>query len=566
MRFVCGVGVAALIGLTAAPVLAQSAKAAKHMIAAADPRAAAAGLEMLRAGGGAVDAAVAAVLVLAVVEPQSSGLGGGAFLLHFDAKSGTTLAYDGRETAPAAATPDMFLGPDGKPRPFMEAVVGGLAVGTPGLVRMLERAHRDHGRLPWGRLFVPAVQLAGAGFIVSPRLESSIAQDRALATFAETRQYFFTPDGVPRRAGSRLSNQPIADVFAALARDGADAFYRGTIAADIVGAVTTAPRNPGRLAYADLAGYEARVREPVCGPYRRYRVCSMPPPSSGGVALLQTLALLERFELRRLRPTSAEAVHLMAEASRLAFADRARYLGDPEHVAVPVADLLDPAYLRGRGALIDPGRSRGRAIAGTLPERRGERFVPAEAAEIPATSHLAVIDAEGNAVSLTASIEGPFGAKLMVRGFLLNNQLTDFAFAPEGEDGRRAANAPAPGKRPLSSMAPTLVFDESGRLRLAVGSQGGSRIIGFVAKMTVGVLDWDLDIQSAIDLPHYLNRNGATELEADTPLVPLKSALEALGHEIQLQPINSGQQGLAITASGIEGGADRRREGVALGD
>ncbi|MSP51904.1 MAG: gamma-glutamyltransferase [Alphaproteobacteria bacterium] len=560
-----GLAFSSLVGLIASGVSAAPATATRQMIAAADPRAAQAGLDTLRAGGSAVDAAIAAALVLALVEPQSSGIGGGAFLLHFDARSKEINAYDGRETAPAAATADMFVNPDGKSKSFFDAVVGGLSVGTPGLLRLFELVHAKHGRLPWDRLFVAAIALAEGGFVVSPRLESSIVADKALPTFADTRLYFFTPDGLPRKAGTRLSNQPLADVLAYVARDGANAFYSGAIAADIVSAVATAPRNPGRLAYSDLTTYRAIAREPVCGSYRTYRVCGMPPPSSGGIAVLQILRLLERFEINRLPPSSIESVHLIAEAHRLAFADRARFLGDPDVVPVPVAELLDPVYLQGRSALIQPRRSLGRASAGVLPERRGELFAPAEAGEIPSTSHLSVIDADGNAVAMTASIEGGFGAKLMVRGFLLNNQLTDFAFqAAEGD--RTVANAVGPRKRPLSSMAPTLVFDNQGRLRLAAGSQGGSRIIPFVTKLTIGVLDWNLDVQAAIDLPHFVNRNGATELEADTPIAVLKGGLEALGHEVTVHAIDSGQQGLAVTPSGIEGGADRRREGVAVGD
>ena len=531
------------------------------MVAAANPLAAQAGLEILRAGGSAVDAAIAASLVLNLVEPQSSGIGGGAFLLHYDGRSGDIAAYDGRETAPAAATPQLFLRPDGEPMDFWEAVVGGRSVGVPGLVRMFELAHAAHGRLPWARLFAPAIRLAEEGFAVSPRLHALIAGDDYLMTDPAAAAYFHDPSGAPLAVGTRLHNPAFAETLRHLARDGADAFYTGPVAEAIVAAVHGAARNPGQLSLADLAGYTAKKRAPVCAPYRTWRVCGMPPPTSGGVAVLQILGILEGFDLPALAPDSAAAWHLIAEASRLAFADRNRFLADADFEPVPVGDLLDPAYLARRRALISPDASLGEAQPG-LPTQNGA--MPVQHAP-PSTSHLSVVDADGNAVSMTASIESAFGARLMAAGFMLNNELTDFSFRPEA-DGRPVANRVAPGKRPRSSMSPTLVLDARGKLALAVGSPGGSRIIGYVVKSLVAALDWGLDIQAAIDLPNVVNRNGATDVEEGEASSALAAGLAALGHEVTVRPLTSGLHGIAVSADGLSGGADPRREGVALGD
>ncbi len=544
-----------------APLAGAEAPDPRQMVATAHPLATEAGLDILRAGGGAIDAAVAAHMVLTLVEPQSSGIGGGGFLLHYDGAGGVS-AYDGRETAPAAAGPDMFLRPDGMPMAFYEAAVGGLAVGVPGTVRMLALAHRRHGRLPWARLFLPAIRLAEEGFPVSARLARQIADDEHLRRFPATAAYFY-PGGKSLSAGARLRNPVLAATLRAVAAD-PDAFYRGPIAADIVAAVQSATGNPGRLAAVDMAGYRAVERAALCRPYRRWTVCGMPPPSSGGIAVLQILGLLQGFDMAAQGPGSVEAVHLIAEASRLAFADRNRYVADADFVPVPVEGLLRQDYLAARARAISPARRMDEALPGT-PVGALSGAAPAPAAEPPSTSHLAVVDAEGEAVSFTASIESAFGARLMVGGFLLNNQLTDFAFRPAA-DGRAVANRVEPGKRPRSSMSPTLVLDERGRLRLAIGSPGGANIIGYVAKTLIGVLDWGLAVDAAIALPNFVNRGGVTELEAGTPLESIAAPLRKLGHEVELVALTSGLQGIEATLDGrLVGGADPRREGVALG-
>ena len=545
---------------------AAPARARHYMIAAANPHAARAGLEILRAGGGAIDAAIAAQMVLNLVEPQSSGIGGGGFLLYYDAARGETVAFDGRETAPAAATPALFLDDQGRPLGFFDAVIGGRSVGVPGVLAMLEKAHARYGRLPWARLFAPAIALAEKGFPISPRLNELIGKAPGLDRFAATRAYFLTPDGAPKPVGTRLRNPALAETLRLIAAEGSAPFYRGAIAADIVAAVRGAAGNPGGMTRADLAAYRARALPPVCAPYRAWRVCGMGLPSSGGITTLQILGLIEGFDLAALAPGSVEAVHLIAEASRLAFADRGRYLADDAFVRVPVAGLLDRGYLAARAALIDPARAMtGPAAPGAPPESAGLDLAPGDAALGRSTTHLSVIDGEGNAVSFTSSIESAFGSRLMVRGFLLNNQLTDFSFRPE-IDGAPVANRVEPGKRPRSSMAPTLVFDRSGGLVLAIGSPGGSRIIGYVTEALVAFLDWGLDVRAAVALPHFVNRNGATDLEAGTPLVAIADALEARGHEVRIRPLNSGLHGIAVRGGGLEGGADPRREGVALGD
>ena len=550
------VGMAQGAGAEPAPARAQ-----RHMVAAANPLAAQAGLEILRAGGSALDAAIATQLVLNLVEPQSSGLGGGAFLLHYEAASREVSAYDGRETAPAAATPELFLTPEGEPMKFWDAVVGGRSVGVPGLARMLELAHREHGRLPWAALFRPAIELAERGFPVSPRLHGLIARDKHLKTFPDTAAYFHDATGAPPAVGSLLKNPAFAQTLRRIAEGGADAFYRGPIAAAVVAKVRGAARNPGAMSLDDLAAYRAKRRAPVCAPYRVWRVCGMAPPTSGGVAVLQILGVLEHFDLAKLEPNSAPAVHLIAEASRLAFADRGRFLADSDFVEVPLERLLDRDYLKGRAALISPAASLGQARPG-LPAQNGA--MPAQA-EPPSTSHLVVVDGAGNAVSMTSSIESGFGSRLMAGGFLLNNELTDFSFRPEAE-GRPVANRVEPGKRPRSSMSPMLVLDAEGRLVLAIGSPGGSRIIGYVARALVAALDWGLDPQAAVALPHAINRNGPTDLEEGTALAALKPALEALGHRVRIRAMTSGLHAIAVTADGLEGGADPRREGVAVGD
>ena len=536
----------------------------RHIVVAANPLAAAAGREILRAGGSAVDAAIAVQAVLTLVEPQSSGIGGGAFLVSYDKASGAVETYDGRETAPAATTNKLLTDDKGQPLPFREAMTGGLAVGVPGTLRMLELAHHEHGKLPWAKLFAPAIMLADQGFAISPRLyEEGRQQEARLARIRSTASYLLGPDRRFKPMGTVLKNPELAEVLRAVAAYGAEAFYTGPIAADIAAAVTSSAVRPGAMTIADLAGYKAVKREPVCAPYRAHRVCGMGPPSSGGVTTLEILGLLERFEMGRLAPNSLEAVHLFAEASKLAYADRAQYLGDPGFVPVPVAGLLDPGYLDARSRLIDAARANGPATAGA--PRAATAFAPGEMVPVHSTSHMSIVDDAGDAVAMTTSIQTTFGSGVMVRGFMLNNELTDFAFRGE-VDGRAVANAAGGGRRPLSSMAPTVVFDKDNRLELVAGSPGGVWIIGYVTQALIAMIDWNLDARAAASLPHALNRNGATELEDGTSLAALAPRLQAIGHEVAMRNLESGLALIRVTPRGLEGGADPRREGAALGD
>ncbi|HJN23259.1 MAG TPA: gamma-glutamyltransferase [Rhodospirillales bacterium] len=547
------------------PLPSEPTRGKRHMIAAAHPLAARAGREILRAGGSAVDAAIAAEMVLTLVEPQSSGIGGGGFMLHYAAESGEVGVYDGRETAPQAANPHMFLDGQGEPRAFAQVVPGGLSVAVPGLLRFLEMAHGEHGRLPWAKLFEPAIELALKGFPVSPRLHELIARDKHLKSFAQTGAYFFDPEDKPKAVGALLVNKPLAETLRLIAQHGADAFYTGPIAEDIVKAVNGAKRNPGAMTMADLAGYEAKRRQAACLFYRLWLACGAPPPSAGGITTLQILGILQRFDLAALEPGSVEAVHLIAEASRLAFADRDLYIADPDFAAVPAAGMLDPGYLELRAKEISLGASLGVARPGMPAAGADLGRAPGDGGDGLSTTHVSVIDGDGNAVAMTTSIENVFGSRLMVRGFLLNNQMTDFSFLPN-KGGAPVANRVAAGKRPRSSMAPTLVLDGQGRMVMTLGSPGGPWIIGYVAKTMVAVLDWKLNIQEAIDLANFSNRNGVTELERHTPLAALRAVLEKLGHEIRTKPLTSGLHGIVITGEGLTGGADRRRQGVALGD
>ncbi len=541
----------------------EAVRTQKYMAVSANPLASEAGREILRRGGSAVDAAIAVQMVLGLVEPQSSGIGGGAFLVYYDAKTKEIHTYDGREMAPAAAKPDRFLGKDGKPLQFYEAVVGGKSVGVPGTLRMLEMAHKNYGKLPWSQVFQPAIRVAEQGFRISPRLHALLSKEPFLPRIEPTRSYFYQPDGKPKPVGTKLVNQPYAEVLRQIARRGADAFYKGEIARDIVGTVTKAAVS-GDLTTADLAGYQAKERKPVCGVYRVYKVCGMGPPTSGGLTVLQILGILEKFNLAALKPDSVEAVHLFSEAGRLAYADRGLYMADADFVPVPMEELIDPEYLQRRAALIDPKRSMGEAKPGELSSQQAHNWGQDDSRELPSTSHLAIVDGLGNAVSMTSSIEDAFGSRLMVRGFLLNNELTDFSFSPT-VDGKLVANRVEPGKRPRSSMAPMMVFDRNGKLVMVVGSAGGSRIINYVAKALVGVLDWKLDSQQALSLPNFGSLNGPTELEADTKIAQLKPALEAMGHSVQVVVQTSGLQAIVLSDKGLVGGADPRREGAALG-
>ena len=537
---------------------------AKHyMVAAANPLAVEAGLRMLERGGNAIDAMVAVQLALNLVEPSSSGLGGGAFLLYYDAKERRIHAIDGREVAPAAATPQLFVGADGKPMPFMQGRIGGRSVGVPGTPRLLEVAHLRYGKLPWKTLFDPAIELAEKGFPVSPRFHRLVGEDKGLSDEPAARAYFFDGKGEPKAVGTTIRNPEFAATLRKIAAQGADAYYTGEVARDMVAAVH-AHRNPGTLAMEDLAAYRVRDVEALCGMYRAYRLCGMPPSSSGGIAVLQILGELSRFDMAAMRPNSAEALHVVSEAERLAFADRNKYVADDRFVDVPVEGLVDPGYLRGRSQLIAADKSMGKAEAGQ-PQGVKVAYDDDPVDEIPGTTQISIIDRDGNAVSMTTTIEAFFGSRIMVHGFLLNNELTDFNFLPV-EDGVGVANSVAPGKRPRSSMAPFLVFDgRTGDLDMTVGSPGGSLIIGYVAKVLVGLIDWKMDMQSAIDLPNFGSRNGPTEIERGTVLETVVPTLKSMGHPVSVIDMTSGIQGIRRTREGLEGGADPRREGVARG-
>ena len=541
------------------------AVAERHMVSAANPHAAAAGLQILRAGGSATDAAIATALVLNLVEPQSSGIGGGAFIVHFARETRAVTTYDGRETAPAAARPDRFLRDD-QPMPFPTAVKSGLSVGVPGLVRLMAHAHGKHGRLPWRDLFAPAIGLAREGFEVSPRLHLLLSWYGAESFAPPARGYFFTRNGAPWPVGHRLTNPELADTFEAIAEHGADAFYTGAIAERIVAAVRSAPNAAGDMTGEDLAGYRVVERPPVCFGYRGRSVCGMGPPSSGALTLGQTLGLLAPFEevADRQSAMRAPALHLLAESQRLAYADRDRYIADPDFVAIP-RGMLDEAYLARRRAAIARERAMARPQAGEPP---GASVPSGRDATIErgGTTHLSVVDGEGNAVAMTATIEGAFGSGLWAAGFLLNNELTDFSFRPRDAQGRAIANRVEGGKRPRSSMAPTIVLDRDGDMEIVLGSPGGNRIILYVAKALVAMLDWGMDAREAATLLNLGSRGATFEIEIAGEAIWPALAMKARGHTIAPDLMTSGLHIIARRDGRLEGSADPRREGVALGD
>ena len=542
----------------------KSAVSTKYMISTANPLATKAGLEMLRVGGSAVDATIAAQMVLSLVEPQSSGIGGGAFLMHFDASRSRVESYDGRETAPHSAHAKMFI-KNGKRMKFMQAAAGGTSVGVPGLVRMLGLAHREHGKLPWRHLFRPAIKLAETGFAISPRLAKLLGREKILRKTPAALGYFYTEGGKNQPIGTLIKNEALAKTLRKIADNGAGIFYQSEIAYDIVDTVRRTNNNPSGMTLDDVVTYQAVKRPPVCSPYRQWQICGMGPPSSGGLSIAQIFGVLEQFDLPAMKPTFVKAVHLVGEAGALAFADRNTYVADGDFIPVPINGMLDQEYLKSRAALISLARAGGKRHPGNPPKPAAFNFAPGDDTKGHSTSHISTIDADGNAVSMTTSIENVFGSRLMTGGFILNNQLTDFSFSPE-RGGKPVANRAAPGKRPRSSMSPTLVLDKDGLLVMAIGSPGGSRIIGYVAKTLVASLDWGMDMQAAIDLPYFLNRNGALELERGTVLEGLKPEFEKLGHTVKLTSRASGLHGIRVIPGGLQGGADKRREGVALGN
>ncbi|MDE4176258.1 gamma-glutamyltransferase [Phaeobacter sp. PT47_59] len=544
----------------------QSVEARDWMIAAANPHAVAAGAEVLRAGGSAADAMVAVQVVLGLVEPQSSGLGGGAFLVWYDAASGEITTLDGRETAPLAATPRLFQDEHGAPLKFYDAVVGGRSVGTPGTPALLEVAHRRWGRANWPSLFEAGIDLADNGFLVSPRLAGLIEGDaKRLSRYPATADYFL-PGGAPLQPGDRLVNPAYAEVLRTLAAEGADGFYTGPIAAEIVRTVTGAQGNPGLLSEMDLALYQVKERPAVCAAYRSFEVCGMGPPSSGALTVGQILGMLGQYDLATLGAENPEAWRLIGDASRLAFADRGRYMADSDYVPVPSKGLVDPAYLAERAKLLAGDDALPEVAPGT-PEfdHAGAAALWADDAsiEFPSTSHISIVDGYGNVLSMTTTIENGFGSRLMTNGFLLNNELTDFSFRSH-RDGVPIANRLEPGKRPRSSMAPTIVM-QGDKPVLAVGSPGGSRIIGYVAKTIIAWADWGMDVQQAVALPHAVNRFGTYDLENGSAAADLAEPLEAMGYKVNLRDLTSGLHAIEIGDT-LKGGADPRREGIALGE
>lgn len=555
----------AALAAVAARDAGQPVTSENWMLAAANPLAVEAGADVLRAGGTAADAMVAVQAVLGLVEPQSSGLGGGAFLVWYDAATGEITTLDGRETAPLAVTPTLFQDENDEPLGFFDAVVGGLSVGTPGTPALMEEAHRRWGRANWGGLFDAAIGHAEDGFSVSPRLAGAIANDaERLSTFPATAAYFL-PDGAPLAEGALLRNSAYATTLRAMAAGGADVIYSGPIAEGIVDTVRSAEGNPGLLSLRDLEIYEVVERAPVCVTYRAHEVCGMGPPSSGALTVGQILGMASAFDLSALGPDSAEAWRIIGDASRLAFADRGRYMADSDFVPMPTQGLVDPDYLAERAALLEGDDALPEVAPGEPAWDHAFLWADDQSLELPSTSHISIVDGDGNVLSMTTTIENGFGARLMAPGgFLLNNELTDFSFRTHA-DGRPIANRIEPGKRPRSSMAPTIVLRDGAPV-LAVGSPGGSRIIGYVAQTIIAHLDWGMDVQQAAAMPHLVNRFGTYDLEEGTSAVEMEGPLTDLGYEVNIRGLNSGIHVIAIGETGLQGGADPRREGIALGE
>ncbi|WP_267395837.1 MULTISPECIES: gamma-glutamyltransferase [unclassified Sphingomonas] len=550
------------LAATARSAPATPASKPQGMVSAADPRAAAAGAEMLRAGGTATDAAIATMLVLNVVEPQNSGIGGGSFWVTHTAASRKVSTIDAREAAPMAADPKWFYADDGTPMSHAEAVPGGRSVGVPGALRAMALAHRQAGKLPWATLFAPAIRYARDGFTVSTRLHNGL-NNFGSHIDSWSRGHYLGADGTALPVGTLLKNPEQATLLGQIASRGADSFYVGPTAQAIVATVNGANRNPSKMTAGDLASYDAKPRGAVCGTYRRYKICGMGPPSAGGVAVLQILKQLERFDMTALGKDSPVAWHLLAESERLAYADRDMYLGDPDYVSVPVKGLIDPRYLAARSALISPERTMA-TIAPGLPAGAPPR-IRAKVSEVPGTSDLVAVDRAGNVVEITTTIEGYFGSGLTVSGTALNNELTDFDTVPD-KDGALVANRVEGGKRPRSSMSPTIVYNPDGTVRIAIGAAGGATIIAQVAKALVGVLDWHLSAQEAIALGLVFAPGPVATLEQGTQLDAMKPALDALGERVQIAPLGLKANAIERVGGRWVGAADPRSEGVAVGE
>lgn len=536
----------------------------KFMVSAANPHAAKAGYDVLARGGNAIDAMVAIQLMLGLVEPQSSGLGGGAFMVYYDAASDQLTTFDGRETAPMASTPTHFQNDSGEKLAFWDAVVGGLSVGTPGTVKLIYETHKLHGKLKWSSLVQPAINLAERGFEVSERLNKMITNDQErLAVHPDTKAYFFGSNGNPHAVGHTLKNQAYADTLKQIAAGGADAFYSGPVAQAIVDKVQNAS-NPGLLTLTDLSNYDIKEREPVCVTYWAHQVCGMGPPSSGALTVGQILGMLESYPIAELGPSSVDSWRLIGDASRLAFADRGRYMADSDFVPMPTEGLVSPTYLKKRSALLAGDKALVSVSAGEPEWDHAMLLADDESIEFKSTSHFSIVDEDGNVLSMTTTIENGFGSRLMSGGFLLNNELTDFSFATHNA-GVPIANRVEPGKRPRSSMAPTVILKE-GKPYMVIGSPGGSRIIGYVAQAIIAHIDWGMDVQEAINMPHAINRFGVYDLEEGTGATALQNELEQIGYEVNIRSLNSGLHAIVIDDGVLMGGADPRREGVAMGE
>lgn len=544
----------------------RATKGSQYMISSADERASQAGQEIIELGGNAVDAAIATQLVLNVVEPHSSGIGGGGFLLFYDAKNNKTIYFNGRETAPKKAFAKMFLTKDGAPKKFKDAVKGGLSVGTPGLLMALKEAHQQYGKLPWQQLFLPAIKIANEGFEIDERTNILAQKIDYLQHFKQSKELYLNADNTPKKAGSIVKNPQLAQTLQIISHQGIKPFYQGQIAKDIVATVQNSKINPGLLSLSDLQDYKIVSSDLICSNYHQYKVCSMPLPSSGGITVLQILSILENFDLAKMNPKSADTIHLILEATKLAYADRNEYIADSKNV--PIKEMLDKKYLQKRSQLIDRKKAATNVQPGkfkrykTLSQRN--MILDKEAWQSPSTTHISVIDNDGNAVALTSSIEYFFGSAISVRGFMLNNQMTDFSFLPY-KDGKLVANRVRPGKSPRSSMSPVLVFDSNDELIMTIGSPGGPRIIQFLVKAIIQHLDYDYNIQKAISSPNFIVLNDKVELEARTKLTKLKSQLEKFGHKVTIKDIVSGINGATKHGKSLQGGADPRRQGAAIG-